>query len=288
MEHQLKQNKIIFLCVFVLALSFISEGWAKQSDFIYRQRSRWVKLEKANPKLVPLGSLQHPYTGLSAKQMEAMLLSIKINKSSVFKKVVNEVDIFNTYEARQYSQYIVEALSQADPDHVVNIAVVHKRPLWVMQNDLLTLANIWVDAEGLHIQFRKLFAKLTGDYDVAHNVDKAFKRAKSLRVTLEAGPGQSLSYQSPMEIILDPKHNFIQEVSQQKQERLAQEEEDMHGSGSVKSKKSKKAAATDSESSFSGGKSVAQRLKELDELKRQGLITQQEHANLRKKILEEL
>lgn len=303
--------KYRILLTFVLALLFCAGSVFAKSEYIYRQRVNWVKIIKAPPKDVPLGSLDHPYTSVTAEQMEAMLLSIKISKRYLLKKTLNTIDVFNSWEARMFSPFIVEALAKADPDHVVHLSVVHKRPLFILRNDRLSMANIWVDAEGIHFQFTKLFAKLSGDYEASAYMDKELKRSKTMRITLEANEGQKLSYQSATEIILDPNFDFITGMKKELEEKKLAEEEEMKAKSERKKEKKEKAspkpvaAKTETKApaeaepaevspepaeqeSSTDEKSVNDRLRDLNDLKKEGLISKKEYEQLRKKILSEI
>ncbi|MBI2338847.1 MAG: SHOCT domain-containing protein [Deltaproteobacteria bacterium] len=292
----IKRYGLLLPVVFAFALPGLARA---DAEYIYRQRINWVKLDRASPKDVPLGSLKHPYTGLTVEQMEGMLLSVKISKRFLLKKEIDSADVFNSYEAKKYAPFIVEALAKATPDQVAHFSIIHKRPFFILRNDRLTMGNVWAADDGIHFQFQKLFAKITGDYEASAQMDKAIRNAKSLRVTLEAGEGQQLSYASATEIILDPGYDFVaQAYREQEEDRLAEEEE-MKGKKAKKEAKKKKEesqdlspaptasrAAKNAPSSASGD--VAARLRRLDALKKEKLITEQEYQQKRKEILSEI
>lgn len=283
-------KSFVFL-VLLLLIPFVPSGVWGGSDYIYRQRVNWVKLEKADPAKISFGDIQHPSTSLSTEQVEAMLLSIKISKKHLLKKEIDTVDVFNSWEARKFAPLLVEGLAKAGPEEVVNFAVVHKRPLFIIRNDRLTIGNLFVASDGAHFQFTKLFAKLDGDYEASANMDKALRRAKTMRVTLEAHEGQMLSYTSATEIILSPSYDFIKNVQVEQAQREAEEATAMKAKSERKSAKKEDVSSvvsrSSSDSSAPSG-DVAARLRRLDELKSQKLISDQEYQDLRKKILSEL
>ncbi|MDO8520235.1 MAG: SHOCT domain-containing protein [Deltaproteobacteria bacterium] len=265
-------KKNIFLSAF-LALSFFVSGIAAaQSNYIYRQRVSWVKITKASPKKVPLGQLKHPFS-ISEEKMEAMLLSIKLSKKYLIKKELNSVDVFNAWEAQKFAPYLVEALQKVDGDHVVNFSVIHKRPIFLLRKDSLSIADVWAAEDGVHFQFSKLFARIDGDYEASANMDKAVRKAKTMRVVLATQEGQKLAYDSPMEIILDPNFNFISNVAVNTAVEVRE-----------KPKKEKKVQAKTVEEPTD----VGERLRKLDELKRKKLISESEYQKLREKILQEI
>lgn len=278
------------LCAAILLTATVAVA---KTEYIYRKRANWVKIKKADPKYVPLGALKQPYTDVTVDQMEAMLLSIKIAKKYLLKKDLKTLDVFNSWEARKFSPYLVEALAKAEPDQVVHFSIINKRPLFILRNDRLTMGHLWVDGEGIHFQFTKLFAKLTGDYESSASMDKLMRKAKTMRVSLEANKGQKLSYASTTEIILDPNYNFVDQMYQEReQDRLAEEQEMRGSKGSAPQASSGSQATTPgsySGSSTSGSEGdVAARLRKLENLKKQKLISEKEYQDYRKKILSEI
>lgn len=252
---------------------FSSVAFAKSEDYLFRQRLDWVKIRKASAKEVPVGNLTHPFS-VSTDQMEAMLRSIQIGKKYLLKKELRTRDVFNESEARKYAPFIAEGLSKVDPEQVVHFSLVHKRPIYFLKNDFISMGNVWVDSEGVHVSFSKLFAALKGDYEASAEMDRAVHRAKSRRVSLDAGPGQKLSYQSVIEIILDPAHDFGPAVAQK----------DTAVSEEMTKKKEKKSKRQE-EQPAKAPEAVSERLQELDRLKKEGLVSPQEYQELRKKIL---
>lgn len=277
----MKRTLTLVISFCFLALSALPA--VAESNYLYRQRVNWVKINKASPKEVVLGSLKHPVTGITDEEMEAMLLSIKLSKKYLLKNEAISLDVFSSWEAHKLAPYLVAGLRQADADHVVNFAVIHKRPLFILQNDHLSIADVWVADEGMHIRFSKLFAKIEGDYEASANMDKSVRKAKTMRVSLDFQPGQKLSYASPMEIILDPNFNFGAGVAADVAKDKAEEEVMLKGKPAPVVSKPVVVVAPAPES-----QDAADRLKKLDELKKKKLITDSEYQKLRNKILQEI
>ena len=306
---------MIFLSLFV-SLSVSVPSFA-DSKYLYRQRLNWVKVDDAPPKLLGKEPILHPLTTVSAEEVEAMLLSVSINKKHLLKKEVETTDVFNSWEARRLSPSMAQALSEIGPDQVVAFSVIHKRPLFILANDRLSMGFIWVTSEGIHLRFTKLFAKIAGDYEASANVDKSIRRAKTMRVTLEAHEGQKLSYESLTEVIFDPQFDFATQVAARDEQRRLEEEELLKVSpkgrkgarreapppppiappqSEPKGASPKPATARKVEpprsqpvepsAERSGG--VAERLRKLDQLKKEKLISNEEYESLRKKILSEI
>ncbi len=286
-------KKTKFLPLVMLALLIATPVLAKE-EYIYRKNVNWVKVNDANPKNIPLGSLKHPNNSITVEQMEGMLLSIKINKDALIKKEVNSLEVFNAWEARQYSPLIVQALSQAGADQVVNFSLVHKRPIFILQKDYISIANVFVAPDGVHFQFSKLYAKIEGDYQAAHDMDKSLRKAHSMRLALDAGPGQMLAYTGTMEIVLDTNFDFVTQAYDRLAKAREEEEQSMLGKKASKKKDNAlseeqklKPGVQISNTTSSSGDPTA-RLKKLENLKAQKLISDKEYQDLRKKILSEL
>lgn len=278
----------LFLAVFLCVAGNTADLLAK-SKYIFRQRLNWVKIIKADPKDVPLGTLSHPYRSVTVDEMEAMLLSIKVSKRYVLKKEIKTADVFNSWEARKFAPHLVEALRKVDADQVVHFSVIHKRPIFILRADYLTMGNLWVSTDGVHFQFTKLFAKMVGDYQASANMDKAVRKAKTRRLSLEAGDGQKLSYESTTEIIMDPNYDFINQVAREQEEQRLADEEFLLGKkkGKKKTRKSKQARLSGTSEVATSG-DITARLKRLENLKKEKLITQKEYQELRKKILSDI
>ncbi len=264
---------------------------ASNMNYIYRQKANWVVIEKASSKEVPLGSFKHPVNSINVNEMEAMMLSIKIDRKYLLKKEIETVDVFNSFEARKFAAFFVEALAKLDNDSVVNFAIIHKRPIFILQNDRISTGNLWVSDDGVHFQFSKLFAKIEGDYESSVNMDKSLRKAKTTRVSLAATPGQKLSYNSPTEIILEPTHDFISQTTAERADDQVAENQVLKGSksrGNVSDDAAESSIRTARPVASKPSGSVADRLKQLDNLKAQKLVTDAEYQKLRQKILSDI
>lgn len=263
---------------FVVTGVFFSEASAKSKTYVYRQRADWVKLKKLTKKQLGSTLLSHPYD-INVPQLEAMLLSLTLNKGVLFKKETKEIGIFSEDEAQKFAPYIVDALKQADPNQVVNISIVHKRPHFIIRSDFISIINVFATDEGLHFHFGKLFAKLDGDYEQASKMDQAIHRAKGVRVSLKIMPGQKLAY-SGEEVILDPNFDYgAGSILPREQPTKSANEILMGDRRKSKSKRIYPAPAS---------QDVKSRLEKLEELKREKLITESEYNQKKKEILQSL
>jgi hypothetical protein len=274
----------LLLGLFALVF-FIPSAHAK-SDYLYRNRANWVKLIKLSNKQLAGVELKHPATGLTTARIEAMLLSLTMNKGSLFKKEVKTNEIFSIEEAKKFSPFIADALNRAEPNQVVNISLVHQRSYFILKNDFLSMLNVFVSDDGVHFYFTKLFAKLGSDYEQASKMDTAISKAKGVRVSLEAKPGQILAADAD-EVVMDPQFNFAANVHRtvpaEKEYRVGESEE--APAKEAQKKRSKKAKIAKSAPEEPSDGDVTARLKKLDDLKKQKLITDAEYREKRKEIL---
>ncbi len=248
---------------------------AAKGDYLYRKRINWVKLEKLSNKQLGGLELSHPVTDIMPEQMVGMLMSIKMDKGSMFKKGYETNEVFSEEEARKYAPFIVEGLRKAAPNQVINVALVHRRPNMILRNDHLSIINIFKTSDGVHLNFAKLYAKLDGDYQAASNIDDAIRNAKSSRTRLSAQAGQSLL--SDIDEIVIPV-DFAYAPSPVE-------------TTPVTTGKNKTAvvspvpqAATGMQNPTSGG-DIKTRLQALDDLKNNKLITESEYQIKRREIL---
>lgn len=303
-------HRVSTLAAFILFFFSLAPALAGPSKYLYRQRLNWVKIDEAPAKLLGTEPILHPVTSVSAEEMEAMLLSVSINRKHLLKKEVETTDVFNSWESRRLSPSIVQGLAELAPDQVVAFSVIHKRPLFILANDRLSMGLIWVTSEGIHLRFTKLFAKIAGDYEASANFDKSVRRAKTMRVTLEANDGQKLSYESNTEVIFDPQFDFATQVAARDEQQRLEEEESLKASPKKRKEMRREAARTPpppvppkpvsepevarkaeparKEPSVAPSESVSGRLREIEQLKKEKLITEQEYQALRKKILSDI
>lgn len=286
-KESMKKLHLSALLVLAVAILVSPLVEAKRSDYVYRSRANWVKLIKLSTKQLAGQTLNHPYQQVTVDQMTAMLQSLHMNKKKLFKKEEFKTsEIFSPIEARKYAPLLVKALEKASPNEVVNMAVVHRRPYFVLRNDFISILNVFAGQDGVHFYFSKLFARLDGDYQQASNVDKSIRKAKSIRVSLDAREGQILT-PNGNELILNPTHNYGDAQAFAATEYTPAPK---NVAGSVPSKKmAKKTNATlKPEPTQGGAYSVKTRLQQLESLKAANLISTSEYKRKRSEILNQL
>lgn len=258
---------LFLVCLFV----FASLAHAKDNKYIYRKRAEWVKLNKLSNRQLAGVTLNHP-TLIPVDKMTEMLLSIEMNKAKLLKKGLTEAAVFSGEEAGKFAPLIVKALNAASPNQVVNVSVLHKRPYFVIRDDHISVINVYHKEGKLHFYFAKLFAKITGDYEQASRIDESIRKAKSIRVDLQAGPGQVLDKEG-REIVLSLDQAYAKDVS------ITQESP----------QKAVATTATGTEANVTPQEEdIAARLEKLKNLKDAHLISAAEYARKKKEILQGL
>jgi hypothetical protein len=238
-----------------------------------------------------------------------MFLSLRYNKAMMLREDLKDRQIFFDVDLleKKFMPHIVEAFQKASPRQVVVISIVQKDPYFIIRNDRLNVMRTFVAADGLHIQFLKNDVKMLGDYQAHTTGTRLIEKSTSRGVTLEPQEGQNLSFNSPDEIILDLNYDFAALVDKKEAEEETKKAEEKERSKRSKQRSPESAPAVGTSTpavkgtpaagtapapstgggpaSGSGSKTTADRLKELKNLKDQGLITNQEYEAKKKEIL---
>ncbi len=209
-------------------------------------------------KLVNLGKSEqkdltptHP-AQITVAKMTEMLSSIRLSRRVFFKSKVEDRGAFDQGAVETLSPYLVEAFKQAKPNQVVAFSYLFKSPHVLARNDRFTTGVAWVKDNQLHIEFQKLFARLTADLDKRGYTSRAISNSRGLRIELETGPGQMLGANNPREIVLDTGATFATVQGHPRPE------------------------------------TTTQRMEELDRLKAMKLITPEEYSAKRQAIINKL
>jgi hypothetical protein len=283
-----------FIMVFLsLFLSFNAQA----SNRIWEQANNpanYVVLEDMKESKAEELILNHPYN-FDPKKLADMFLSLRYNKALLFRKDIKDQQIFfdiDTLE-QKFIPHIVEAFQKATPKQVVVFSIVQKDPYFIIRNDRLNVIRTFMAQDGLHVIFLKTDAKLLGDYQAHTKGQMMIDSAHGLGVTLEAQEGQKLSFTNTNEIILDPNYDFAALVDKKTSEEEAKEAEKKYRKRSEARSTTPQTQAVPATSptptsSGTGSKTSSERLKELKELKDQGLISPQDYEVKKKEILKGL
>ncbi len=271
-------NKFIALVNLIIIAFPIYTHAAKTTYIITNQRFNYVKLKEISPKIAESRNMTHPYE-ISEDQVRAILKSIKLSKRHLIGKEIDTQEVFNESAINYLSPAIVKAFKEANSNEEIVISYLVKDPYFILRNDRLNIATLWISGKELHIRFQKLNAKMTGDTDKRGNESKLISNARSLRTDLELGPGQTMAIGDPDQLIVDLNYNFASYEG----ENILTSDTKLEKSKSKKELKKSAETTTLSEPS-----DIKSRLEKLEQLKQEKLITNQEYYEKKKEILKDL
>jgi len=265
-------------------------------------RFNYVKLKEVKPKVAVERNMTHPVM-LDEEGIRQALKSVKLSRSYLIKKEVDTQNVFDERSIDFLAPNLAKAFAQASEREEIVFSFLMKNPRFILRNDRLNLGYMWISGNELHILFKKLYAKVTGDIDKRGNEAKAIARARGLRIKLELGPGQQMSFEDTNEIILDLHHNYARAPEAAKPiatttKTMAGETVPVPGVGTtagattgaapMASSSTPTAATTSAATTTGGAGDIKTRLKTLEDLKKEKIITNQEYKEKRKEILKDL
>ncbi len=233
--------------------------------FYTNNRMDFVKLETMRRKVAAERGAQHPAT-ITTDQMKQYLDAVLVSEKDLMKKSPEIVKVFNERATDFLSPILVKAFSKAKPDQMVVFSWLTKDPLFVLRNDRIVIGECWVKDNQLHIQFNKLLGKLVGDTDKRGNFNLIVDRSKGLRIHLISSAVVSPGGKSGDEAIIAMDGNFS----------AVTKADSVVGASSVDAKK------------LSAQRSLKDRLTDLDQLRKDKMITEPEYQTKRKALLDSL
>lgn len=286
-------KKILLMAV---VMGFVSSlAYAAKTTYIAtNKRFNYVKIKEVSGREAGERQMTHPVT-LDETGLRAALASVMLSRGYLISKEVDTQQVFDERAINFLAPNLVRAFGKAGPGEEIVFSYLSKNPLFIIRNDRLSICNAWIHEDELHIKFQKLYAKILGDVDKRGNEARAIAYAQGLRVKLDLGEGQKLGIDDPEEIVLNLHHNYVKKpeapavpesVTMAGERPAVSDEVAVKG----KSKKTDKKAKTESviPSPEPEAKTSETRLKELDELKEQGLVNKKEYEEKRKEILKDL
>lgn len=299
-----------------MALAFVflaGTAWAAKTTYVVNNgRFNYVKIKEVSAKRAHELNMTHPVT-IDEAGLRAALASINLSRSYVIKKEVDAQRIFDDTMIDYIAPALVRAFAQAGPNDIIVFSYLSKNPIFILRNDRLNICDAWISDDELHVRFQKLYAKMTGDTDKRGNDSKLISNARGLRVKLELGPGQKLGVDDPDEIVLGLGTNYVKAPAPEKPitEGVTMTGEKVPLSGAEgsataaptaaeakaakKKKGSKEAKAQEAAPTMQPaapaptiGRSAKDRLEQLDQLRKGGLIDKADYDAKKKEILQEL
>lgn len=266
--------------LFIVVLSVFVTCPAFGAEFIYKSKNKidFIKLDKAK-KQEKEGGVKHPYD-FNPEQMRAILSSVHFNKKILMLKDIENRQLFDEDNVEFLVPYLVDAFKKVKADQVVVASYFTRKTKVVVQDDRLTIFRAFVKDDGFHIRFTKLYAKMLGDRTTM-GAERAANEARSIRVSLEVQPGQNRISWDPEELVFDLAYYRTGGAgvpgSGDGQMGAEAEKRPKHTSRTAKK-----------ESVEEEGKSIRVRMKELEQLKKDELITEKEYQRKRKELIEQL
>lgn len=261
-------KRILFLLVFC----FVTGTAFAKTTYIYNNnRMNYVKIEGIHKDDLKICQPTQPAT-ISEQKMRDILKAVRFSRTYILKEELEDERVFTDREINFFAPKVIEALSQATEKERVAISYVTKDPMFVMRNDRLTIAVLWVCGSDMHMRFEKLLAKLTGDYDKRSDYSKIIAQSRGLHISLELGDGQSYG-RTKDELVINLDYDFSEEPPSVPVAAVSAGE------------KGKEVVAVQPPAE---PKTTKERLQELDNLKLDGLITEKEYKRKRKAIIEGL
>lgn len=272
------------IATFVIAfLLVVSLGHASTSIYKSPNKIDSIKTGKAK-KNEKEGGLNHPYT-FSDEQIRSILGSFRFNKKIIILKDVENRQLFDEKNVEFLAPYLIEAFQKVKPEEVVVVSYFTRDSKFVIQDDRLTVFRAFVKNDGLHVKFTKLYAKMLGDRTTM-GATRATQEARSLRVGLEIQPGQNQVSWDPEELVVDLNHFSKEGVVVD--EKKPESKKEKKGKIVQKTKTATATSDANTEDNAEKFKSIRERLKELDQLKKDEMITGKEYERKRKELLKEL
>ncbi|PIR20817.1 MAG: hypothetical protein COV45_04475 [Deltaproteobacteria bacterium CG11_big_fil_rev_8_21_14_0_20_47_16] len=227
--------------------------------FYTNGRMDFVKLDTMKSKLVKARNPQHP-AQISVEQMKLYLSSIIVSENNLLKKAPEIERVYNDSAVDFLAPIIVKAFNNAKPDEAVTVSWLTKDPYFVIRNDRIAISTMWVQNGQLYVQFNKLLAKLVGDTDKKDNINFVVGNAKSLHIKLVSNGSVVVTNKHKHEVAINMAGDF----------------------SNVQTPDTATAQTSTSKST------VKQRLMDLDQLRKDKMITEPEYLSKRKKILDNL
>lgn len=286
---------------------------ARKTTYIAtNHRFNYVKLKEVKSSVAAERHMTQPVQ-LDRQGLREALKSIKLSRSYIIKKEVDTQHVFNDTSIDFLAPNLAKAFSQANDREEIVFSYLMKNPLFILRNDRLNLGKMWVSGNELHIKFIKLYAKVTGDTDKRGNEAKAVARSRGLRIKLELGPGQQVAIEDHSEIILNLNYNYAEVPEAAKP--LPTSTKTMSGEivpvpgaettttapagGTMASNSTPMATTATTETTATTtttgtaatagtATTVKDRLQFLEELKKEGVISNKEYKEKRREILKDL
>lgn len=288
-------KRTIIAIVMMVAFMVPASALAKKTTYIVTNgRLNYVKLVEVGSSVAEERSMTHP-VDIPEQTLHDILASLKLSKAHLFGNETDTREVFNERAINYLAPALSRAFREAKENEEVQFSFAVKDPFFIIRNDRLTMVTAWVSGNELYLEYKKLYAKLTGDTDKRGDTSKVVGRAKGVRVSMELGPGQSMAAVGSDIMVVDLKHNFAPIATTATE--TARPAEEGKAAVSKRTKKSKytkgdaeEVSSTESAEGTAApaATGVSRRLEELETLRKRNLISRKEYNEKKKEILNDL
>ena len=253
----------------LLAGFFISSVAIAKDTYLYKGRIDMVRIEKA-PKALRKVGLGHPHS-ISEDKMRSILAAIYFDRHNTLTEDLRNKPVFDDRSVEFLTPYLVAAFERVGPQQVVHATMVVKDPKAIIRDDHLLAFTAYMKDGRLNIEFSKIFAKLTGDYQ-RKGAETLLYDSNDMGATLRYRSGMAPSDTEDNIVIVDLSYDFSKD-------------EDFSRPQFVNAMKTEKEAVTAVQVH---NKTIKERLKDLKKLKEDELITDKEYERKRKELIDQL
>lgn len=281
-------KKYALTALLAVAILLPATGLARKTTYIVtNKRLNYVKLVEVKASVAEEQSMSHP-VDIPTSKMRDILEALTLSKEHLIGEKVDTRQVFDERAINYLAPALSRAFREAQSNEEVQFSFIVKSPYFIIRNDRLTMVDAWVSGNELFLEFKKLYAKLSGDTDKRGNMSKIVSRAKGLRISLDLQPGQQMASVGSRTLVVNL--NYVPVVASSTKS----------SSGGVKrASNSRNRKRTVDDDAAASSKTAAveasvdsdpatRRLEKLDSLRKRGLITKKEYKAKKKEILNDL
>jgi hypothetical protein len=175
--------------------------------------------------------------------------------------------LFSDENINFFSQHLAQALERATPAEDVMFFIHHSES---REPSEITSGSVFVEGKQLHLLFANYRHRTVGTSEIQKAQANPLEVLGSPMYDLTPGPFGKIQESQGLKVFVTgaPQHLVIDYASLLKTQGMAQNHDTLS-----------------SEDKFSPNQSLEGKLQELNELRQKGLITEEEHQNLRLKVL---
>lgn len=266
------------LSLLVLTTALTACAWFGQSnnqdrDYLYQSHGDYVRLVPIEPGA---SANSHPFN-ISADQLARLLAEIKVGRTTS----IDEVPVFSKEEVEKIAPPLAAALSKAGPNQDVTFAVASYRGIFGKYSpESVTTGRLFATGDSVNLIFGRIHQrKDSGELDYSEYTPPVVAGVRSHRIgatVWKIVPGSAHFHGQRGDWLVFNRSEFPGAAA-------APAAPPASEAGVKPGEATSAAPAIDSKA-----RAIEDRLRVLDELKKKGVITEQEYRERRREILQEL